>query len=602
MPKSCTRLYAFPTLVAICVALIGSPARASSDKVAKDLIVQFKPQATQADENDANAQAEVLQSEEISTAPMKAAGKKPLKRVKTRLPLDKAIEKLSRHPAVEFVEPNWIYTHQAAANDTYYLQGYLWGMYGAASNPKNTFGSEAVTAWASGATGSKTVYVGVIDEGIQISHPDLRDNAWTNSYDPPDGIDNDGNGYVDDVNGWNFYGNNNAVFDTNDFHGTHVTGTIGAKGGNSIGVAGVNWNVTFISGKFLGPDGGTTTDAIRAIDYFTDLKTRHHMNIVALNNSWGGGGYSQALQDAILRAAKADILFVVAAGNGDANGNGLNNDVTPDYPSNYDTTKKTTTEPAASYDAVISVAAIDSSGARATFSNYGAKSVDLGAPGVNILSTAPMSSYAMASGTSMATPHVTGAIALYASLHPGEKGVNIKTALLMAATNTPTPSLAGVTVTGGRLNLASMLANTSSSQPPLTDSDQDGIPDAYETGTGIYVSDTNTGTNPNNPDSDGDGVKDGDELTAGTNPNSKTDVLRIQSVRPVANGMALRFSALTNHVYQVYSCNQLGVTNSLTPVPGLTNITVTANSSIEVTDTSAKNHTNCFYRLLVRKP
>ena len=339
---------------------------------------------------------------------------------------------------------------------------------------------------------------------------------------------------------------------------------------------------------------------MRAIDYFTDLKSRHHLNIVALNNSWGGGGYSQALKDAILRAAKADILFVVAAGNGDAYGNGLNNDVTPDYPSNYDTTKGTSTESAASYDAVISVAAIDSNGARATFSNYGGTTVDLGAPGVSILSTVPTDSYGTMSGTSMATPHVTGAIALYASTHPSDPASAIKSALLKSVS--PTPSLAGVTVTGGRLNIPALLATPSTSQS-LTDTDNDGIPDIYETATGRFVSDTNAGTSPTNPDTDGDGVKDGDELIAGTDPCSKADVLHIESVRPVAGGLAVRFPAKTNRVYQLLYCDSLGgATNTFTAVPGATNITTATNGSLEVTDTSAGSRSSRFYRISVRKP
>src|SRR5439155_20246401 len=161
---------------------------------------------------------------------------------------------------------------------------------------------------------------------------------------------NDGNGFVDDVHGWDFFEHNSSIYDgapgntTLDSHGTHVSGTIGAIGGNGAGVVGVNWNVTIISTKFLGPNGGTTADAVSALNYLTDLKTRHGLNIVATNNSWGGGGYSQALHDAILRAAKAGILFVAAAGNGNAFGVGQNNDTTPTYPSNYSTLVGTSTE------------------------------------------------------------------------------------------------------------------------------------------------------------------------------------------------------------------------------------------------------------------
>lgn len=229
---------------------------------------------------------------------------------------------------MEFAEPNWIYHHQATSNDPGYTGGSLWGMYGDTTSPVNAFGSQAGELWSLNNVGNRNVIVGVIDEGIDLNHPDLAANIWTNPLDLPDGLDNDGNGYIDDVHGWDFFNNDSSIYDgtpgdnTTDSHGTHVSGTIGALGGNAQGVAGINWQVGIISGKFLGANGGTTADAVRAVDYFTDLKTRRAVNIVALNNSWGGGGYSQALHDAIIRAAKAQILFIAAAGNNGANNDG----------------------------------------------------------------------------------------------------------------------------------------------------------------------------------------------------------------------------------------------------------------------------------------
>ncbi|MFC4426514.1 S8 family peptidase [Deinococcus navajonensis] len=346
---------------------------------------------------------------------------------------------------VRFAEPNWVYQHQATATDDQFANGTLWGMYGDASTPANQYGSQAAEAWARGSVGSDSVYVGIIDEGYQFDHPDLRNNAWLNPYEKANGIDDDGNGYVDDLRGWDFANNDNTVYDGGtrgslDAHGTHVAGTIGGTA-NDGGVVGVNHNVTFISGKFLGRRGGNTADAIKAADYFTNLKTLHKLNIVATNNSWGGGGYSQALYEAIVRGANAGILFIAAAGN-----SGTDNDATASYPSNYDTTKD------AGYDAVIAVAAIDKAGALASFSQYGKTQVDLGAPGVAITSSVPYNSYASYNGTSMATPHVTGGAALYASTHPGATALQIRQAILDSVI--ATPSLNGKTVTGGRLNVS----------------------------------------------------------------------------------------------------------------------------------------------------
>ena len=413
-----------------------------------EILIQWKAGVTDAEKANARGRAAAAPREIVAHPQVTAQGDLELAALAPGRAVADAARDLQGHPAVLFAEPNWIYHHQATATDTYYGNGSLWGMYGDNSLitpgvPTNQYGSQAEEAWELGKTGSKDVYVGVIDEGIQYTHPDLAANIWTNPFDPADGIDNDGNGYVDDIRGWDFDGNNNTIYDggtrgsLND-HGTHVAGTIGATGGNGTGVVGVNWNVTMISGKFLGRRGGTTANAIKAVDYFTGLKTKHGLNIVATNNSWGGGGSSQGLYDAIERANKANILFVAAAGNGGSDGVGDDNDKTPSYPASYTNTN------------IIAVAAIDSSGGKASFSNFGATSVDLGALGVGIWSTTAYNGYSSYNGTSMATPHVTGAAALYASVKPGATAAQIKSAILSSAV--PTAALAGETVTGGRLN------------------------------------------------------------------------------------------------------------------------------------------------------
>jgi subtilisin family serine protease len=362
-----------------------------------------------------------------------------------------AVRNLTQTADVDFVEPNWIYQHQDITNDPLYTNGSLWGMY--PGLPLNTgdrynfFGTGAGGAWANGKTDCSGVYVGIIDEGYMYTHPDLAANAGGNPGEiAGNGIDDDGNGLVDDVYGWDFDGNNNTVFDgADDDHGTHVAGTIGAAGNNGIGVAGMCWKVKLLDAKFLGKRGGTTANAIKAVDYFTALKTRtvNPVPIAVTNNSWGGGGFSQALADAIERANAADILFVAAAGN-----DGADNDASPHYPSSYSNAN------------IIAVAAITSTGALSSFSNYGATTVDIGAPGSGIWSTVPVRSgknvvpgYAAYSGTSMAAPHVTGAVALYKAYYSNATAAQIKQVILFG-TATPTNSLTGKTVTGGRLNVS----------------------------------------------------------------------------------------------------------------------------------------------------
>jgi hypothetical protein len=329
-----------------------------------------------------------------------------------------------------------LFTSSVTINDPALTNGHLWGM-----GPG--FGSNAEAAWKTGYTGSRDVYVGIIDTGVDFTHPDLAANIWRNPFEVEgDGIDNDGNGYIDDIRGWDFDKNDNTIYDgPQDGHGTHVAGIIGAVGGNGQGVVGVAPNVKIISLKFIGNHGGTTIGVQRALDYLTDLKRRHGLNIVASNNSWGGGT-GPWMEDAMVRAAQAGILFVAASGNA-----GRDSDVVPSYPSGISTLQR------AGYEAVISVTGIDSDGNQQF--NYGRTTVDLGAPSTGIYSTLPGNNYSTLSGSSMAAPHVAGAIALYAAKHPNSSARQIREALL--ASTTPTASLVGRTATGGRLNVAAFL-------------------------------------------------------------------------------------------------------------------------------------------------
>ena len=343
-------------------------------------------------------------------------------------------------PAVKtFERDGAVFSMATTPNDPRFTSGDLWGLHntGQAGGTADA-DIDAPEAWDI-STGSSAVVVAVIDTGTQIDHPDLKDNIWTNPGETPgDGIDNDGNGFIDDVNGWDFVNNDASVYDgPDDDHGTHCAGTIAGRGNNGTGVVGVSWNAKIMPLKFLGPGGGLTSDGIAAVNYATMMKLRG-VNIPITNNSWGGGGASAALKTAIEEGGSAGILFVAAAGN-----SGSNNDSKPAFPASYDSA------------CIVAVAATDRRDTLAGFSNFGLTSVDLGAPGVSIVSTVPAGTYASQNGTSMAAPHVSGVAALAVSVDPTLTVTQLKDALLASVDKVP--SLAGKTVTGGRLNAAKTL-------------------------------------------------------------------------------------------------------------------------------------------------
>lgn len=338
---------------------------------------------------------------------------------------------LRQNPSVEFIEPNYIYRASKVPNDVMF--GQLWGMLNVGQQDSSR--KEGVAGMDIGAekawditTGSKDVIVAVIDTGVNYKHPDLADNMWTNEAElnGQTGVDDDGNGIVDDIYGANFVNADKPTgnpLDDNG-HGSHCAGTIAGVGDNGMGVVGVAWQARVMGVKFLSGSGSGSLDgALKGIDYAVSMGAK------VLSNSWGGGGYSDILKAAIERSHQANTLFVAAAGN-ESN----NNDSSPTYPATYDVPN------------VLSVAAIDNRGKMASFSNYGKKSVHIAAPGVNIVSSVLGQKYDSFSGTSMATPHVSGVAVLLASAEPNLTGVEMKQRLMETAV--PIAGMKGKSVSG----------------------------------------------------------------------------------------------------------------------------------------------------------
>ena len=327
--------------------------------------------------------------------------------------VEAAAAAFERRPDVRYAQPNHRFRLAATPNDTFFSS--LWGM----------TKIEAPTAWDT-RTDSSAVTVAVVDSGVDYTHPDLTDNIWAND-DPVDGLDNDGNGRVDDLRGWDFVNNDNNPMDDND-HGTHVAGTIGARGNNATGVTGVNWQVKLMPLK-AGDSSGNLLESwiVAAFQYACANGAK------VVNGSFGGyGSFPQSMYDAVNACPGA--LFVFAAGN-----ENNNNDVDPAWPCSLSSPN------------VVCVAASAQNDERASFSNYGVTTVDLAAPGVDILSTVPGNAYDSWPGTSMATPHVAGAAALVLAERPGLTSTELRRALILSAD--PKSTLTGLVASGARLNV-----------------------------------------------------------------------------------------------------------------------------------------------------
>lgn len=356
--------------------------------------------------------------------------------------VESALKRLRQDKRVEFAEPNFIYTLEGAPEPPNDLHEKLWGL----QNTGQTGGKvgadvNALGAWET-TTGNKGPLISVIDSGIDYEHDDLKANMWTNPGEiPGDGIDNDENGVIDDIHGYNAYADNGDPWDGHS-HGTHCAGTIAAAGNNGEGVTGVMQSANLMAVKIFSNEGRTSTDAIvRGILYSAK------MGADITSNSWGGKRRS----DAIYEAFKAHPgLHVVAAGN-----SAYDNDQKDNFPSNYD------------LDNIVAVAATNHIDQRASFSQWGAKNVDVAAPGRNIYSTVPLNKYGIKSGTSMATPHVTGGAGLILSEYPEASNQEIKQRLIYGSDRLP--SMLGISVSNGRVNFANSLEDDRT--PPGTPND-----------------------------------------------------------------------------------------------------------------------------------
>jgi len=419
-----------------------------------ELIVKLKP----GQENAFFSKSKSLDIELKETISL-SYGKLFLVRYENSIKMDSVQKMLESNDEVISANPNFIYSivnpikeidfnsiinppqNLSTPNDPRF--GELWGLNNTGSNDSGSSrngveGADigAMEVWDL-TRGSREVRVAVIDTGVDYRHPDLAANMWVNEAEKngEEGVDDDNNGFVDDIHGYDFANNDGDPLDGHG-HGTHCSGTIGAVHNNETGVAGVMNDVTIVAVKFLSDGGsGTTANAIKAIDYATTL------DVDIMSNSWGGGGFSEDLKNAIVRASEKGIIFTAAAGN-----SASDNDSRPHYPSNYDV------------ENIVSVAAHGSDDTLASFSCYGSTTVHIAAPGQRILSTVKNGGYSSYSGTSMATPHVSGALGLLVAHEGRLPHAEMRERLMQ--TSEPIRAYRRKTISGGRLNAYNLVTDT----------------------------------------------------------------------------------------------------------------------------------------------
>ena len=691
LPKLSTR---WLTVIALSLSTIAWATVPAPDYVEGEALVRFRASATLAAANEAAGKHGLTLARHFAWLSAHEGQVIALVRSPT-LSTSALLAELNAEPAIALAEPNYLRwtTDLRTPNDPKF--GQLWGLQNT-GQPVNGFSGTSnadlnfLKAWGLAQPMTNEIVVGVIDTGIDPTHPDLLNNLWTNPGEiPGNGLDDDSNGYIDDAHGYDFSLGTGTLTDSG-FHGTHVAGTIAATGNNGIGVIGVDFQAHLMALK-ASTDGSSLSSAaiIEAIQYATMMKTRG-VNVVALNASYGGGSYSDTERSAMQAAGNAGIVFCVAAGN-----NGANNDTTAFYPASYRLPN------------MIVIAASDQNDALASFSDYGAATVDLAAPGVNILSCLPVAQvgttadvqqstnlfpanaltysgvtgatgitatiyycglgypadfpaavsnnialiqrgtlyfsdkvnnatsagaraaiifnntsgnfvgtlgtagnwipavsisqadgltlqallpaagtavnvfdpaqvYQLLNGTSMATPHVSGAVAFAAMNFPAESVAQRIQRILANAT--PVPALAGKTVTGARLNLAR-----------IVDSDANGLPDWWE----LQYFGHLTGTDPH-ADPDGDGASNLAEFLAGTNPTNVNSALRLSVQRgPGANFLTLQWPSAAGRYY-----NLLRSTNLLGDVGTIIQTNLIATPPLNMaTDAPPANADSTFYRL-----